>query len=69
MEAIAAAIAVILSYIVNRPDGENSRSDLRFARPGMYTLNQLCSAGKDGDFTALKTICVDLYLRAERALQ
>ncbi|KAK5057791.1 hypothetical protein LTR84_011792 [Exophiala bonariae] len=69
MEAIAAAITVILSYIVNRPDGENSKSDLRFARPGMYTLNQLCSISKDSDFAALKTICVDLYLRAERALQ
>jgi len=68
-EAIAAALAVILSYIVSNPEGVDAQSDLALAQPVLHTLNQLCTVSKDDDLLGLRDVCVDFYLRAERALK
>ena len=64
-----AALAIMFSFIANNPREDSARSDLNLAQPLLHTLNQLCNVSKDDDLASIQNVCVDLYLRAERALQ
>ncbi|KIY03078.1 uncharacterized protein Z520_01545 [Fonsecaea multimorphosa CBS 102226] len=69
LETIVSALVVILAHIIFNPLDESSVSDFGVSRHMLQILHRLSNISKDDGLVAIQNLCVDLYLRAERALQ
>ncbi|KIW28054.1 hypothetical protein, variant 1 [Cladophialophora immunda] len=69
LETIVSALVVVLAHIIFNPLDESSVSDFGVSRHMLQILHRLSNISKDDGLVAIQNLCVDLYLRAERALQ
>ncbi|EXJ73597.1 uncharacterized protein A1O5_03359 [Cladophialophora psammophila CBS 110553] len=69
LETIVSALVVVLAHIIFNPLDESSVSDFSVSRYMLQILHRLSNISKDDGLVAVQNLCVDLYLRAERALQ
>ena len=67
LEAIVSALVVVLAHIISSPRHENSVSDLGVCRYMVHILQSLAKISKDDGLATLQNLCVELYLRAEKA--
>ncbi|KAK6379093.1 hypothetical protein LTS17_006797 [Exophiala oligosperma] len=65
IEAVASAAVVTLMHIMHNAGNSDAQADLDIARPALHILYRLIDFRKDGDFSQLRYICADLYMRAD----
>jgi hypothetical protein len=67
--ALVSALVVILAHVPFDARYHNGQSDIIAARPVLQVLHQLGDYRSDDELTGIQSLCDDLYLRAESALQ
>ncbi|KIW11441.1 hypothetical protein PV08_10741 [Exophiala spinifera] len=65
VEAVASAVVVTLMHIMHNPGNTDAQADLDIIRPVLHILYRLIEFRKDEDFSQLRYICADLYLRVD----
>jgi hypothetical protein len=69
LETIVSALVVVLAHIIFNPAEGSSVPDLGVSRHMLQILQELSNISKDDGLIAVQNLCVELYRRAERALQ
>ncbi|KAJ9611156.1 hypothetical protein H2200_004339 [Cladophialophora chaetospira] len=69
LETIVSALVVLLAHIIFNPNDDGSASDLSVSRHMLQILHKLSILSKDDGLIAIENLCVDLFQRAEPALQ